>query len=279
VYAHRRKNSKRACSARQRARGRHKSTRGATESSRAKFHMFWPLGVLNPGTERSGGEEERTPSSLNRAPRRTKLQVHGDARTRPVSERLRKREKSPSRTVLGPLLSPFKAPTGVRERDGRELSDTERVAFAKCVHFAVRYGQASVSDVCKEWGISKPHGYRILRRWRAEENVDSRPRSGRPRALTEADMKTLENLSEELQGYCTWELLAKRFTEKTNKRVSCATVFRSCKTAGWRQVCERYVPCLSATDVARRLEWAKQHVDYTWTGTENLRYPNVLNKR
>ena len=31
--------------------------------------------------------------------------------------------------------------------------------------------------------------------------------------------------------------------------------------------------------MARRLEWAKQHVGYTWTGTENLRYPNVLNKK
>jgi len=43
--------------------------------------------------------------------------------------------------------------------------------------------------------------------------------------------------------------------------------------------CERYVPCLNTRDVARRLEWAKQHLDYTWTGTENLRYPNVLNKK
>ena len=44
-------------------------------------------------------------------------------------------------------------------------------------------------------------------------------------------------------------------------------------------MCERYVPCLNAKDVARRLEWAKQHLDYTWTGTENLRYPNVLNRK
>ena len=73
--------------------------------------------------------------------------------------------------------------------------------------------------------------------------------------------------------------MAKRFTKKTGKRVSCTTVFESCKTAGWRQVCERYVPCLNAKGVARRLEWAKQHLDYTWTGTENLRYPNVLNRK
>ena len=52
-----------------------------------------------------------------------------------------------------------------------------------------------------------------------------------------------------------------------------------CKAVGWRQVCERYVPCLNAKEVARRLEWAKQHVDYTWTWTKNLRYPNVLNRK
>ena len=47
------------------------------------------------------------------------------------------------------------------------------------------------------------------------------------------------------------------------------------KAAGWRHVCERCVPCLSAKDVQRRSESAKQHLDYTWLGTENLRYPNV----
>ena len=167
----------------------------------------------------------------------------------------------------------------MRARDGRELRDTERAAFAKCMHFAKRCGQASVEDVCKEWGISKSHGYRILHRYRTEENVESRPRSGRPRALTEEDMKTLESLSEERNGYFTWESLAALFTERTGKSVSCTTVYNYCKAASWRQVCERYVPCLNARDVARRLEWAKQHLDYTWTGTENLRYPNVLNRK
>ena len=200
--------------------------------------MLWPLGVLNRGTERRGSDEERTPSSSNRARLRTKLEVHGDARTRPKSARLRKRKETPSRIVPGPLLSPFKAPSGVRARDGRELSDTERAAFAKCMHFATRCGQASVADVCKEWGISKSHGYKILNRWRTEESVQSRPRSGRPRALTEEDMHTLECLSEELKGYFTWESLAKRFTEKTGKRVSCTTVYSSAP-----QVCPEARQC------------------------------------
>ena len=118
-------------SARARTSQRHKSTRGATVSSHAEFHMIWPLGPLNRGTERRGSDEEYTPSSSNRAHRRTKLEVHGDTRTRPVIARMQKRKETPSRTVLDPLLSPFKAPSGVRARDERELSDSERVAFAK----------------------------------------------------------------------------------------------------------------------------------------------------
>jgi hypothetical protein len=100
-----------------RARGRHASTRGATVRSRVEFHAMGPLGVLNRGTERGGGDEARAPARLKRARRRTKLEVHGDVRTRPVSERLEKRKEPPSPTVPGALLSPFKAPRhGKRER-------------------------------------------------------------------------------------------------------------------------------------------------------------------
>jgi hypothetical protein len=127
------------CSPRQRARRRYKSTRGATESSRAKFHMIWPLGVLNRGTERPESEEERTPSSSNRARRRTKLEVHGGARTRPVSERLRKRQETPSRTVLDPLLSPFKASSGVRTRwTGTERHGESRFRQVRALCRALR---------------------------------------------------------------------------------------------------------------------------------------------
>jgi len=241
--------------------------------------MFWPLGVLNRGAERPGAEEERTPSSSNRARRRTKLEVHGAARTRPVSERLRKREKTSSRTPLGPLLSPFKAPRDMQAREGRHLSEVDRALFAKTAHFATKNKHVTMRDLCSEWGLSKTQGYDILRRWRSEENVATRSRSGRPHALTLEDMKTLERLSDEVKGYFTWESITKRFTEETGKCVAYKTVYNSCKAAGWRQVCERYVPCLSAKDVQRRLEWAKQHLDYTWLGTENLRYPNVSKRK
>ena len=101
--------------------------------------MIWPLGVLNRGTERRGSDEERTPSSSNRARRRTKLEVHGDARTRPESERLRKRKETPSRTVLGPLLSPFKASRGVHARwTGTERHGESRFREVRALCAALR---------------------------------------------------------------------------------------------------------------------------------------------
>ena len=47
-------------------------------------------------------------------------------------------------------------------------------------------------------------------------------------------MKTLESLSEERNGYFTWESLAALFTERISKSVSCTTVYNSCKAASWR---------------------------------------------
>ena len=133
---------------------------------------------------------------------------------------------------------------------------TERAAFAKCMHFAKRCGQASVEDVCKEWGISKSHGYRILNRWRTEESVVSRPRSGRPRALTEEDMKTLECLSEERNGYFTWESLAALFTERQVRahRVQLCILLAK-QSAGAKCVSVMY---LASTQKRWREDWSGQ---------------------
>ena len=109
---------------------------------------------------------------------------------------------------------------------------SHRAAFAKTAHFATKTGQVAMTDLCREWGMSKTQGYEILKRWRTEETVATKPRSGR--ALTDADTHTPECLSEERKGYFTWESLAALFTERTGKRVSYKTVYNSCKTASLR---------------------------------------------
>ena len=56
------------------------------------------------------------------------------------------------------------------------------------MYFAECCGQASVVDVCKEWGISKSHGYRILNRWQTEESIVSRhlrdARTSKPQSIS-----------------------------------------------------------------------------------------------
>lgn len=103
----------------------------------------------------------------------------------------------------------------------------------------------------------------------------TRPRSGRPHALDAADLHTLERISEEAGGYVTWERFAEKFNEETGKNVCAKTVYSCCKEAGRRTVCERYVSCLNTKDMERRLEWAHNHFDYEWIGTENCRYAHV----
>ena len=73
----------------------------------------------------------------------------------------------------------------------------------------------------------------------------------------------------------TWEEMTERFNERTGKNVSKMTVFRFCKNRGWREVCDKYVPCLTSADVKARREWAEQHVNYAWIGRENLRHDNL----
>ena len=48
-----------------------------------------------------------------------------------------------------------------------------------------------------------------------------------------------------------------------------------CKEAGWRTTCERYVPSLNGKGVERKLEWARNHLDYEWIGAENRRHAHV----
>ena len=78
---------------------------------------------------------------------------------------------------------------------------SHRAAFAKTAHFATKTGQVAMTDLCREWGMSKTQVYEILKRWRTEETFATKSRSGCPRALKEEDMKTLESLSEEVKVY------------------------------------------------------------------------------
>lgn len=250
-------------------------TRQATPDANAKSQSKQARGVLNRADCTPSVEDVSTPGISNRARRRTQKEVHGSVRTRPTSERLQNSEKTLARTPLGVLASPFKVPRRVQERGGKHLSDEDRVAFAKLAHLSTKLGVMSMAELCRRWGMTTTHGYRVLARYRQEESVAVRPRSGRPRVLDDEDMSTLERIADTTGGYVTWEGFAEKFNEETGKNVCAKTVYNSCKEAGWRTVCERFVPCLSANDVERRLKWAREHLNYSWIGAENCPYKHL----
>ena len=206
------------------ARAARRPTRPAMGGARAKSQRDQPLRVLNRGTGAPGVGDVSTPSNSNRAGRPQK-EVHGAVRTRPTSERLRNSEKTTSSIYLGPLTSLFKAPRRVQERQGQHLSVEDRVAFAKLAHVSVKLGLMGMTELCRQWRITPTHEYRILARYREEQSVATRPRSGRPCALDTADLRTLERISEEAGGYVTWDGFAEKFNEETGKNVCAKPVY------------------------------------------------------
>jgi len=92
-----------------------------------------------------------------------------------------------------------------------------------------------MKEMARAWKISPKALYDIINRQRETGSAAALPRSGRPSVLTDADETVLAELSEELDGEYTWEEIKERFNEKTGKKVSKATVFRFCKSRGWRE--------------------------------------------
>ena len=244
------------------ARAARRPTRPGMGGARAKSQRERPLRVLNRGTGAPGVGDVSTPTNSNRARRRTNKEVHGAVRTRPASGRLRAALKTPRVMNFHALPSPCRPALATVERGSRQLTDEERTQLATAARFARYSGTVSMKDLAVTWKISPTCLYDIINRQRATGSAAALPRSGRPNILTDADEAMLSELSEELDGNYTWDEITKRFNEETGKEVCTATVFRFCKSRAWREVCDKYVPCLTARDAKARREWAERHLNY-----------------
>ena len=243
--------------------------------ARAKFRRKRPLRELNRGTGGPGVEDVSTPAISNRARRRTQKEVHGSVRTRPTSVRLTTASETPGVMSYHAWPSPCRPTLATVERGTRQLTDEERTQLATAARFARHAGTPSIKELAREWKISPTCVYDIINRQRLTGSAAALRRTGPAHLLTDADEAVLAELSEELDGEYTWEEMTERFNERTGKNVSTPTVFRFCKSRGWREVCDKYVPCLTSADVKARREWAEQHVNYAWIGRENLRHDNL----
>ena len=204
-------------------------------NARAKSRRKRPLRELNRGTGRPGVEDVSTPAISNRARRRTQKEVHGSVRTRPVSERLTTAFKTPGVMSYHAWPSPCRPSLATVERGRRQLTDGERTQLATAARFARHTGTPSIKELAREWRISPKAVYDIINRQRLTGSAAALPRSGRPNTMTDVDEVVLAELSEEPDGEYTWEEMTERFNERTGKEVSKMTVFRFCKSRGWRE--------------------------------------------
>ena len=200
-----------------------------------------------------------TPSNSNRKRRRTQEEVHGAVRTRPASGRLTAALKTPRVMTSRALPSPCRPALATVERGSRQLTDEERTQLATAARFARITRTLSIKELASVWKISPAAVYNIIERQRETGSAAALPRPGPPKVLTDADESVLARLSEELYGNYTWDDITKRFNEETGKGVCTTTVFTFCKSRGWHEVCDKYVPCLASRDVEARREWAERH--------------------
>lgn len=257
------------------ARAARRPTRPGMGAARAKSQRDRPLRALNRGTGAPGVGDVSTPSNSNRKRRRTQEEVHGAVRTRPASGRLTAALKTPRVMTSRALPSPCRPALATVERGSRQLTDEERTQLATAARFARITRTLSIKELASVWKISPTAVYDIINRQRETGSAAALPRPGPRKVLTDADESVLVRLSEELDGNYTWDEITKRFNKETGKGVCTTTVFTFCKSRGWHEVCDKYVPCLASRDVEARREWAERHLNYAWFGSENLRYPHV----
>ena len=243
------------------ARAARRPTRPGMGAARAKSQRDRPLRALNRGTGAPGVGDVSTPSNSNRKRRRTQEEVHGAVRTRPASGRLMAALKTPRVMSSRALPSPCKPALATVERGRRQLTDEERTQLATAARFARHTRTLSIKELASVWKISPTAVYDIINRQRETGSAAALPRPGPPKVLTDADESVLARLSEELDGNYTWDEITERFNEETGKGVCKMTVFRFCKSRGWHEVCDKYVPCLASRDVEARREWAERHLN------------------
>ena len=225
------------------ARAARRPTRPGMGAARAKSQRDRPLRALNRGTGAPGVGDVSTPSNSNRKRRRTQEEVHGAVRTRPASGRLMAALKTPRVMTSRALPSPCKPALATVERGRRQLTDEERTQLATAARFGRVTRTLSIKELASVWKISPKCLYAIIKRQRETGSAAALPRPGPPKVLTDADESVLARLSEELEGNYTWDEITKRFNEETGKEVSASTVHRFCKSRGWHEVCDKYVPC------------------------------------
>ena len=143
--------------------------------------------------------------------------------------------KTPGVMSCHALPSPCRPTRATVERGRRRLTDGERTQLATAARLAQRAGTPSITELARAWRISPQSLYDIINRQRQTGSAAALRRTGRAHLLGDADATVLAEVSEELDGEYTWEEITERFNKKTGKNVSTMTVYRFCRSRGWRE--------------------------------------------
>lgn len=112
-------------------------------------------------------------------------------------------------------------------------------------------------------GVPKSTVGNIVKRWRQERRVDDKPRSGRPRLLSNQETHQLDQIIK-ADREASGRLIAQRLRERTGKGVSkrLANLYR--RRLGYHGRLRRNKHQLTILQKLNRLNWARRHLHSNW---------------
>jgi transposase len=182
-----------------------------------------------------------TPGSGSRARRRTRLEIYGSVPTRRTSRCVGDaREREVISTTEVPF---FRLPN-------TNLSTAQKAQFVKAVDDGLTRG-ISIAETTKQFGLGK-NAYHVYAKQIREGTCDPKPKSGRPRKLSEEDKEVLMDVNEDFRGSLTFEEMAREFSTRRGFKISGPTVYRIYKRDGWRSIRKRPCPKLTEAHMETR---------------------------
>ena len=100
-----------------------------------------------------------------------------------------------------------------------------------------------------------------IARYRATGLVDDRPRSGRPKSVTEEMYRFIDETMVEDDELTARKLLEKLIEKFGPLHISERTVARARQELGWTYSTTRYCQAIRTTNMEKRMEWSKEMLD------------------
>lgn len=120
----------------------------------------------------------------------------------------------------------------------------------------------TVQALAERFGVNRRTIMRLEQKVRQTGSIEDRPRAGRPVVMTPRQNRILRRMSTEDRHQVS-RTLRQRLQQEHNIRVSQRTVARRLLQMGLRGCISKRKPLLTQRHKGRRLEWARNHQDWT----------------